>query len=163
MSAAGSPQLDSSSRPVALEAYAGNLTAVLYVTELLRSRTSYPIEDEGKKLSSDAAPSELVNATAPAKITVMENAKVKELCETVAKLASNAYYMAGTQYLQASQQSAAVDSFRQSLFVFIPSNIATAVADRAMKGVFEGPLPSVLLEELPTMQLNKESCMSMHW
>lgn len=164
MSAAGSPSLDSTSRPVALEAYAGNLTAVLYVTELLRSRTSYPVDDEDSKMGdSSNHTSSSVSSAAPAKITVMENAKIKELCETLAKLASNAYYMAGTQYLQAGQQSSAVDSFRQSLFVFIPSSLAAGVAERAMAGEFEGPRPSVLLEELPGVLINKESCMSMHW
>jgi hypothetical protein len=165
MSAAGSPSLDSTSRPVALEAYAGNLTAVLYVTELLRSRTSYPVDDDDDSKTGDSSnhTSSSVSSAAPAKITVMENAKIKELSETVAKLASNAYYMAGTQYLQAGQQSSAVDSFRQSLFVFIPSSLAVGVAERAVAGVFEGPRPSVLLEELPGVLISKESCMSMHW
>lgn len=135
--------------------YATDLTQAFYVAELLRSRTRYPDESASSRQSS-VPPGTLY------KVPVLENAKIKELCETLAKFSSNAHYLVGSQQLQAGTVASAVDSLRQSLFVLVPPSVERQV-DALATGRNVSGLASATIEELPALTLGKEACTSMHW
>jgi tetratricopeptide (TPR) repeat protein len=138
-----------------LQQYAANLTSAFYVAEMQRSRSRYPDDSATQPVRTALPEGTLVS------VPVLENAKVKELCETLARLAGNAHYLVGTKQLQSGAVAEAVHSFRQSLFVFVPTHAERQV-DSVASGRAVGDL-SATIEELPALTLNKESCMSMHW
>jgi tetratricopeptide (TPR) repeat protein len=138
-----------------LQQYSANLTSIYYVAEALRSRTRYP-DDSAPQPAQTAQPGSTF-----VKEPMLENAKVNELCETLARLAGNAHYLIGTKQLQTGAVAEAVHSLRQSLFVFVPTHVERQV-DNVASGRAVGDL-SATIEELPALTLNKESCMSMHW
>ena len=141
----------SATTPSDLAAYAQNLTAALYVTELLRHRSS--------SSSSAQMGTEITLST--------EHPQLRELCDTLARLASNAHYLAATQYVQTQDLSTAVTMFRHSLSVFIPASVARGRETAAAAAFPSFPDSSsgadMRIEELNTIVVNKETCTTMHW
>lgn len=122
--------------------YSQNMLSVLYIAEFLRNRTSYFDHSN--------------NSTA-----FIENEKIKDLCDTLSKLTSNSFHVAGTQLLTSGQTAAAVNSFRHSLFVYTPSNMVRAVGELKKSDSVEPA--NVNIEELQNVEVNKETCTAMHW
>lgn len=139
----------STTTPSDLAAYAQNLTAALYVTDLLRHRSS-----SGAQMGAEITLS-------------TEHPQLRELCDTLARLASNAYYLAATQYLHTQDLSTSVTMFRHSLSVFIPDSVARGRETAAAAAFPSFPDSSsgadMRVEELNTIVVNKETCTTMHW
>lgn len=146
--------VDAAVQPPVLESYAQDLASVLYITEMLFLRTSYYPTN--------------ADSTAPTVATERVGIpKVRELCEVLRKLASNAYHLAGTKYLHAQDLASAVQSFQRALLVHSAKHTARVVdykyGHTSLAPRESGMVPVVDLGDFRNVTLTPETCTSLHW
>ena len=179
--------------------YANDLSRVYYIAELLYQRTtaaaSAPTVESttaaGAAANSIALPGTLtplavlsgataVGAQQPAE--GMDSVQIRELCQVVARMTTNAYYLAGARYLQEKNLALAAEYLRKSLLVYIPEYTASRVRNFSAESVNDDFAASVFagsskmskklvtsvgvsapFADLRTVMLTAETCLSLHW